>query len=66
MNKIFFTIMDGEGNFLNSNFMRDNNDNILEAIRFSKLDDAEYYFKDLREDRGFKIVRVKCELEDVN
>ena len=66
MNKIFFTIMDGEGNFLNSNFMRDNNDNINEAIRFSRLDDIGDYFEDLRKDRGFKIVRVKCELEDVN
>lgn len=65
MNKTFFTIMNGEGNFLNSNFMRDNNDNIIEAIRFSRLDDTEDYFKELREDRGFKIVRVKCELEDV-
>lgn len=66
MNKIFFTIMDGEGNFLNSNFMRDNNDNIIEAIRFNREEDVKDYFKDLREDRGFKIVRVKCELEDVN
>lgn len=66
MNKIFFIIMDGEGNFMNSNFMRDNNDNIIEAIRFSNLKDAEYYFEDLRKDKGFKIVRVKCELEDIS
>lgn len=65
MNKTFYTIMDGEGNFLNSNFMKDNNDNIIEAIRFSNLDDIKYYFKDLRDDKGFKIVKVKCELEDI-
>lgn len=65
MNKTFYTIMDGEGNFLNNNLMRGNNDNIIEAIRFSRLDDAEDYFEELREDRGFKIVRAKCELEDV-
>lgn len=65
MNKTFYTIMDGEGNFMNANLYRKNNDNIYEAIRFSHLEDVEDYFGELRKDKGFKIVRVKCELEDV-
>lgn len=65
MEKRFYTIMDGEGNFINSNFMRDNNDNIVEAIRFSSLDGAAYYFEGLRKDRGFKIVKVNCNLEEM-
>lgn len=64
MNKIFYTIME-EDKFLNSNFLRDMNDNINEAIRFSTLEGAKSYFKDLRKDRGFRIVKVTCELEDV-
>lgn len=60
--KEFYTIMEGN-NFINSNFMKDNNENISEAIRFNTLESAKYYFEDLRKDRGFKIVKVKCTLE---
>lgn len=66
MSKTFYTIMDGEGNFMNTNLYRKDNDNIFEAIRFSHLEDVEDYFEELRKDRGFKIVKVKCELEDVS
>lgn len=65
MNKTFFTIMDGEGNFLNGNLMRKNNENINEAIRFNDLEDAIDYFGELRKDRGFKVVKVNCKLEDI-
>lgn len=51
---------------MNANLYRKNNDNIIEAIRFSHLEDIKGYFEELRKDKGFKIVRVKCELEDVN
>lgn len=64
MEKVFYTIMEDD-KFLNSNFMRDMNDNISEAIRFDSLEDVKYYFKDLREDRNFRIVKVVCKLEDV-
>lgn len=64
MNKIFYTIMEKD-KFLNSNFLRDMNDNINEAIRFSTLEGVKSYFEDLRKDRGFRIVKVICELEDV-
>ncbi|CAI3685777.1 hypothetical protein [Clostridium neonatale] len=60
----FYTIMDGN-KFFNSNFMREDSENIIEAIRFSSQEEATIYFKGLREDRGFRIVKVKCELEDV-
>jgi hypothetical protein len=60
--KEFYTIMEGN-NFINSNFMRDNNENISEAIRFNTLESAKYYFEGLRKDRGFRIVKVKCVLE---
>ena len=64
MGKIFYTIMEND-KFLNSNFMRDMNDNINEAIRFNTLEGVKGYFEDLRKDRGFRIVKVTCELEDV-
>lgn len=64
MNKIFYTIME-EGNFLNSNFLRDMNDNINEAIRFNSLEAARRHFKGLSGDRNFRIVKVNCKLEDV-
>lgn len=64
MNKIFYTIM-GKDKFLNNSLLRDMNDNINEAIRFSTLEGAKSYFEDLRKDRGFRIVKVTCELEDV-
>lgn len=60
--KEFYTIMKGN-NFKNSNFMRDDNENISEAIRFNTLESAKCYFEGLRKDREFKIVKVKCTLE---
>ena len=64
MSKIFYTIMEGK-KFLNNNFLRDMNENIIESIMFSSLEGAEQYFEDLRKDRGFRIVKVICELEDI-
>lgn len=64
MNKIFYTIMEKD-KFLNNSLLRDMNDNINEAIRFSTLEGAKSYFEDLRKDRGFRIVKATCELENV-
>lgn len=65
MNKEFWTIMI-EGKFLNSNFMRDDNENIVEAIRFYNEEDCRDFFEGLRRDRPFKMVKVKCKLEVIN
>ncbi|NFL87495.1 hypothetical protein FDB24_14835 [Clostridium botulinum] len=59
----FYTIMCGN-EFLNSNFMRDESKNIIEAIRFSTEEGVKEYFKGLRKNRGFRIVKVKCALEE--
>ena len=66
MNNEFYTIMDGEGNFINENCMAYNNDSVNDAVRFKYIEDAEEYFENLRKDIDFKIVRVKCELENVD
>lgn len=65
MEKKFYTIMDGEGNFMNSNFMRDNNKNIVEAVRFGSLEGVKQYFEGLRKDRGFKIVEINYSLKEI-
>ena len=58
----FYTIM-LEGKFINSNFMREDSKDIVEAIKFSKKENAKYFFEGLRKDKDFKIIKVKCELE---
>jgi len=60
----FYTIMRGN-KFLNSNLFRGDSENIVEAVRFTHEEDVKEYFEGLRKDRGFRIVKVKCELEDV-
>ena len=64
MKKIFYTIMRGN-KFLNNNLMKESNENINEAVRFKTLEEAKQYYKDLRKDIGFKIVKVNCELKVV-
>ncbi|TAN63739.1 hypothetical protein WS9_015455 [Paraclostridium sordellii 8483] len=64
MQKIFYTIMRGN-KFLNNNLMKESNENINEAVRFKTLEEAKQYYKDLRKDIGFKIVKVNCELKVV-
>lgn len=61
---IFYTIMI-DGKFLNSNFMRDNTDHILEGVRFYTEEDAKDFASNLRDDVNFKIIKVNCELEEV-
>lgn len=60
----FYTIMTGN-KFLNANLFRRDSENIVEAVKFTYKEDVEEYFEGLRKDRGFRIVKVKCELEDV-
>lgn len=61
MQQKFWTIMDGD-KFLNSNFMRDSSDSITEAVRFRTEDGCKEFFEGLRQDRGFKIAEVTCEV----
>jgi hypothetical protein len=51
--------------FLNSNLFRKENELITEAVKFTYEEDCREYFNDLRKDKPFKIVKVKCELEEV-
>lgn len=64
MNTEFYTIMIGD-KFLNSNLFRKENELITEAVKFKYEEDCREYFNDLRKDKPFKIVKVKCELEEV-
>lgn len=64
MQSKFWTIMIDE-KFLNSNFMRDNNENISEAVRFSDEESCREFFEGLRKDKPFKIVEVNCELRPI-
>ena len=61
----FWTIMIGD-KFLNSNLFRKENELITEAVKFTYEEDCREYFNDLRKDKPFKIVKVKCELEEVD
>lgn len=63
-NNTFFTIMIN-GKFLNSNFMRDNTDHILEGVRFYTEEDAKEFTESLREDINFKVIKVTCEFKEV-
>lgn len=54
-----------EGKFFNSNYFREDNENIVEAIKFSCEESCREYFNDLRKDKPFRMVRVKCELEEI-
>lgn len=64
MNTEFWTIMIGD-KFLNSNLFRKENELITEAVKFTYEEDCREYFNDLRKAKPFKIVKVKCELEEV-
>lgn len=50
---------------MNSNFMKDDTDNIAEGIRFNTETEVLYYWnrpvtKALREDSDMKIIEVEC------
>lgn len=62
--KEFYTIMQGD-NFMNTNMFGENNENIIECIRFSTLESVQEYFEGLRKDKGFRIVKVKCTVEEL-
>ena len=62
MKNKFWTVMI-EDKFLNSNFMRDASENIVEAIRFYSKEECEEYFEMLRKDKPFRIVEVTCQLK---
>ena len=64
-NNVFYTIK-LDGNFLNSNFMRDDTDHIIECIRFYNEDEARNFLKKLKKDIEFKIVKVTCNCEEIN
>lgn len=59
----FWTIMDGD-KFLNSNLMRKDNSNIVEAIKFEYEEDCLEFMEGLRKDRNFKSVEVNCEVSE--
>lgn len=63
-NNVFYTIMIDD-KFLNSNFMRDNTEHILEGVRFYTEEDAKDFTESLRDDIEFKVIKVKCEFEEV-
>lgn len=63
-NNVFYTIMI-DSKFLNSNFMRDNTEHILEGVRFYAEEDAKEFTETLREDINFKVIKVSCELKEV-
>jgi hypothetical protein len=65
-NQCFYTIVDGEGNFLNSNLMRDHTSNVIEAIKFFTFEEVKDYMKYLREDKAFKIAKVECSISEIN
>lgn len=64
-NQWFYTVMNREGNFINSNLMRRDTDDILEAIKFYELEDVENYVERLRRDMIFKIIKVDCLFSEV-
>lgn len=65
MKKKFWTITDGK-KFLNSNLMREDSENITEAVRFSTEEGCERFFKNVRKDLGFKIAEVECDIKIIN
>lgn len=63
-NNVFYTIII-DNKFLNSNFMRDNTDHILEGVRFYTEGDAKDFTENFRKDISFKVVKVSCTFEEV-
>lgn len=59
----FYTIMTGD-RFLNSNLF-DKYNNIISAVKFIHKEDAEKYLNELRKDKGFRLVKVKYELKEM-
>lgn len=63
--KVFFTVMEGD-NFVPSNIYYDMTSHVTKSVRFEFLDDAKNFMKNLNEERDFRLVKVKCELEEVS
>lgn len=64
MNKVLYTIMEAD-KFIPSNICRGMTENVTEAIRFKTLDDAKNFMKNTNKERNFKIVKVKCIIENI-
>lgn len=62
MNSEFYTIKYGD-KFINRELTREDNSNVFEAIRFKDIEAAKRHMKLLRDDMGFKIVRVETKFE---
>lgn len=71
MNKKYFYTLIRNGKFLNSNFMKDDTDNIAEAIRFNTETEVLSYWespysKIMRKESDIKIIEVECILREYN
>lgn len=61
----FYTIMIND-KFINSNFMREPNNNICQAIRFNTIEEAKEYCQFIIDGVDYKIIKVNCSLEVIN
>lgn len=64
MEKVYYTIM-YDGKFINSNVFEEDNNRLINAIRFRTYEQAKRHLRLLRSDIDFKIVKVSCELTEM-